>query len=370
MSGPRIAFVLSGFGGGGVERMMVNLAQGLAVYGCAVDLLIDRIHHDYFAALPESARRIELRGSETARRVFIEDYLREEQPRAAMASKLGAAAMLLEARRSAPVPVKVVVRVGTTVSLAVRRERIWTRWQSLRILRHVANEADAIVAVSRGVAEDVARLAPEGRAPVHVIANPVVTPSLLELAAKPVAHPWFTDEPTPVVLSVGRFSRAKDYPTLLRAFALLRSRRACRLVIFGDGRQRPRLERLVRRLGVSDSVDLPGFVANPYPYAARARVFVLSSLWEGSPNALAEALALGTPVVATDCPSGPRELLRDGRYGRLTPPGDPDRLAEAIEETLDNPLPADVLREAVREYTVEKSAARYLEVLGIAPAGR
>jgi glycosyltransferase involved in cell wall biosynthesis len=103
---------------------------------------------------------------------------------------------------------------------------------------------------------------------------------------------------------------------------------------------------------------------------ARASVFVLSSLWEGSPNALAEALALGTPVVSTDCPSGPRELLQDGRYGRLTPPGDAGALAAAIAETLARPLPGDRLKEAVKDYTVEKSAAQYLEVLGCSRSDR
>lgn len=366
----RIALVLPSFGGGGVERMMVNLAQRFALCGKAVDVLIDRSDHDYLAPLPASVRLIGLEGCEAARTEAIEDYLRRERPDAAMASKLGAAAMLLDARHSASVAVRAVVRIGTTVSRAMHRESAWTRWRSFRQLRRATREADAIVAVSRGVADDILRLAPGTRTRIHVIPNPVVTASLYQLAAEPADHPWFADDEIPVILSVGRFSRAKDYPTLLRAFAELQSRQACRLVILGEGRQRSRLERVVRRLGLSESVDLPGFVPNPYPYMARASVFVLSSLWEGSPNALAEALALGTPVVSTDCPSGPRELLQDGRYGRLTPPGDAGALAAAIAETLARPLPGDRLKEAVKDYTVEKSAAQYLEVLGCSRSDR
>lgn len=363
-----LAFFMPSFGGGGVERMMVNLAHGFVFYGADVDLLVDRSDHHYLAALPPSARLIALPHGESAQRRAVEDYLRKERPVAAMVSKLGAAAMLLKARRAAGSTVRVAVRIGTNISRAMQRESLWSRLRAYRALRRAAGEADAIVAVSQGVADDLRRLAPACRSPIEVIVNPVVTPSLYVLATEPVVHPWCSDSDVPMVLSVGRFSRAKDYPTLLRAFALLRARRPCRLVILGDGRQRPRLERLVRRLALSGSVDLPGFITNPYPYMARAHVFVLSSLWEGSPNALAEALALGTPVVATDCPSGPRELLRDGAYGRLTPPGDADELARAIAETLDRPLPPEVLREAVAEYTVEKSAARYLKVLGIEPA--
>lgn len=362
-----VMLFLPTFDSGGVERMMVNLAQGFARCGRAVDVLVDRSKHDYLESLPVSARLIELVGSDAARRRIVETYLRRERPASAIASKLGAATLLLDARRSASIPLRVVARVGTTVSHAMQRENPWTRWRSFRALRRLMHEADAVVAVSRGVADDITRIAPRGHAPVHVIPNPVITPSLYELAAAPTTHPWFNGAAAPVLLSVGRFSRAKDYPTLLRAFAALPTHHGCRLVILGDGRQRSRLERLVRRLGLSHSVDLPGFVANPYPYIARARVFVLSSLWEGSPNALAEALALGTPVVASDCPSGPRELLQDGKYGRLTPPGDANALSQAIVATLAAAPPPEKLKEAVQDYTAENSACQYLRVLDDQP---
>jgi len=155
---------------------------------------------------------------------------------------------------------------------------------------------------------------------------------------------------------------------LIRAFARVRAHKDCRLVILGEGRLRPELEELAQNLGIADRVAFPGFVNNPYAYMARASLFVLSSAWEGSPNVLTEAVALGRPVVATDCPSGPRELLQDGRYGPLVPVGDADKLAEAMLETLQHPLPPETIREAAAEYTVENSARRYLEVLGFWPA--
>lgn len=167
----------------------------------------------------------------------------------------------------------------------------------------------------------------------------------------------------PVILAVGRLQRQKDFPTLIRAFARLRQQRPCRLLILGEGSGRPGLERLLRELGLEQAVALPGFVANPYPYMARASLLVLSSAWEGSPNVLTEAMALGTPVVATDCPSGPAEILQQGRFGPLAPVGDAEALAAAMAATLDAPLPAATLRAAVSDYQAERSAERYLELL-------
>jgi glycosyltransferase involved in cell wall biosynthesis len=163
---------------------------------------------------------------------------------------------------------------------------------------------------------------------------------------------------------VGRLQEQKDFPTLIRAFALVRQVRPCRLVILGDGSGRAGLLALVGSLGLAKEVDLPGFQTNPYPFLGRAALFALSSAWEGSPNALTEAMALGTPVVSTDCPSGPWELLDGGRFGALVPVGDAPALAAAMASTLDKHLPPEILKAAVSEYTQETSARHYLDALG------
>jgi glycosyltransferase involved in cell wall biosynthesis len=165
-----------------------------------------------------------------------------------------------------------------------------------------------------------------------------------------------------VILGVGRLTPAKDFPTLLRAFARVRQVRAVRLVILGEGELRGTLEALVRDLGLEDSVSLPGFVQNPYAYMARAKLFVLSSAWEGFGSALVEAMACGLPVVSTDC-GGPSEILEGGMYGRLVPVGDPQALAEAILTALVEPPQADLLRARAEDFSVEKIADQYLEVL-------
>jgi glycosyltransferase involved in cell wall biosynthesis len=166
-----------------------------------------------------------------------------------------------------------------------------------------------------------------------------------------------------VILGAGRLQRQKDFPTLLRAFARLRQRRPCRLLILGEGSGRAELEQLIAALGIGADVDLPGFQPAPYPFMRAASLFVLSSAWEGSPNVLTEAMALGTPVVATDCPSGPAEILAGGRFGALVPVGDDVALADAMARTLERPLPATVLHGAVAEYNQASSARRYLEAI-------
>jgi glycosyltransferase involved in cell wall biosynthesis len=198
---------------------------------------------------------------------------------------------------------------------------------------------------------------------VVVIRNPVVTPAVDVLSREPVLHPWFRQTAIPVIMGAGRLTAQKDFPLLIRAVARVRKQRPCRLVILGQGELRGELEALAESLGIGSEVWLAGHVANPLAFMAKASVFVLSSIWEGSPNVLTEALAVGTPAVATDCPSGPREILGGGEFGPLVPVGDLPALADAILATLNNPLPATVLRRAVAEYSSHTSARRYLEVL-------
>lgn len=366
----RIAVVLSYSGDGGVERMVNSLLAGLVEAGHAVDVLVLKRRGGHYAAIPEGTRVVPLRSDHAVLAVpALVRYLRRERPAVLLAAKDHAGRAARRARARAGVPTRVVLRIGNTLSQKVSGRSALRRWLRYLPTRRLYPSADAIIAVSRGVAEDVVATSGVDPERVHVVRNPVITPEIDRLAREHVAHPWIGGE-VPLLLGVGRFSRQKDFPTLLHAFAHVRVRRPARLVILGEGDERAALERLVHRLGLDDAVDLPGFVANPYAWMARAQVFVLSSAWEGSPNALTEALHLGTPVVATDCRSGPRELLADGRYGPLVPVGDARALADAIEATLDEPLPAATLRGAVVDYTRERSTRDYLRVLGLVAAGQ
>jgi glycosyltransferase involved in cell wall biosynthesis len=201
---------------------------------------------------------------------------------------------------------------------------------------------------------------------LHIIPNPIITDRFPALCREEVSHPWFADDSgLPVVLSVGSLEPRKDFATLIDAFANVRARRRCRLVILGEGREKERLLERARQRTISEDVDLPGFLSNPYPYMKKASVFVLSSHREGSPVAIVEALACGTPVVSTDCPSGPSETLQQGQVGKLVPVGDSRAMAQAIEETLDNPPSRDFLKGAVSEHRADLAAEKYLQAMGI-----
>jgi glycosyltransferase involved in cell wall biosynthesis len=226
--------------------------------------------------------------------------------------------------------------------------------------------ADAVVAVSEGVATDLRLTTHLPAERIRTLPNPIVTPEVAALARQPLEHPWFAADAPPVILAVGRLERQKDFATLLRAFALVRHRRPGRLVVLGEGAERASLEALAVELGVAADVTFPGFVANPFAFMARAGVFVLSSRWEGMPGVLIQAMACGAPVVSTDCASGPRELLQGGRYGVLVPVGDAESLAAGITRMLDRPAPAPA--KAIAPYTRDTAVSQYLSLLEGRPA--
>jgi glycosyltransferase involved in cell wall biosynthesis len=197
---------------------------------------------------------------------------------------------------------------------------------------------------------------------VEVVYNPVITPAMLAHSNQPPDHSWFTPDQPPVILGVGRLTRQKDFATLVRAFAEVRRCRQSRLMILGEGEEQRRLEVLARELGVADDVAVPGFRENVMSYLAASELFVLSSAWEGLPTVLIEALAAGTRVVSTDCPSGPREILQDGRLGALVPVGDAPALARAIMSALDQPRDM-AAPDALVPFTRDAAVDHYLHLI-------
>ena len=226
------------------------------------------------------------------------------------------------------------------------------------LMRMLYPRADAVLAVSAGVSNDLKRLGIDPSI-VHVIHNPIDAERVRTLAA--LARPLPTSSEAPFVITIGRLTIQKDHGTLLHAFASSELRLTHRLIIVGEGVQREHLVALARKLGIENQVELVGSLVNPYPILERAALFVLSSRWEGYPNVLLEALALGVPVVATDCPSGPRELLQDGRYGRLAPVGDHLALARAMDDELQEP--ARHRDEVIAAHQPRLVAQRYLALI-------
>lgn len=343
--------------------MLVNMANGLARTGLRVDFWVGREDGPFLDRLDPAVRLLRHPRTSTRRRTAaFSGYLTERRPDVVLAAKDPAVLVALKARRLSSAPCAVVARPGS-VSQRLQRRPALLRWRDLWVMRQAYRGADLVVANSEGLARDVEAVSGIPLALIPVVRNPVVTPDLDSLGSGPPGHPWLETGQPPVVLGVGAFRRGKDFETLIQAFALARATHPMRLILLGRGRREKALRRLARDLGVSADVAFPGFLENPYPLMRAAAVLVLSSRWEGSPNVLTEALALGTPVVSTDCPSGPREILQDGHVSPLVPMGDAQGMARAILDTLAHrPDPAQ-LRAAVAEYSLAENARRYSELL-------
>lgn len=240
-----------------------------------------------------------------------------------------------------------------------KHQRLW-RWKHLRpLLRQMYLEADKLVAISGSVADDMADTLQIPRSRIEVIYNPVVNDDLYQRLQEPVEHPWLAPGGPPIILNVGRLTAQKDQATLLRSFQIARQERPLRLIILGDGPERANLEDLARNLNIDTDVDMPGIEPNPLRFMAKVNAFALTSRWEGFGNVLVEALAAGCPIVATDCPGGPTEILDRGRFGTLTS-SQPELLARAFLSTIDQPLNPKLLQDRAAEFTAERAAAAYL----------
>jgi len=366
----RVALFHFDLRGGGSERVTVNLAKGLLDWGIEVDVVLAKSQGPFTAYLPKQARLFDL-GMESSPPVGLPQlvgrlatYLRNERPEVLITHVDHYNFVPLIARWVSGISSRVIACFHTDVgqrsqSTPTLRAKLIPFFVRLSLPRF-----DAVVSVSDGVAESLSQIGKFPRERIHVIYNPIVTPELFAKAEEPLDHPWFQPGNPPVVLGVGRLSEPKDFSTLIRAFALVRKEQPARLMILGEGEDRPKLEGLVRELGIEDDVALPGFAENPFKYMKRAAVFVLSSKWEGFGNVLVEAMACGTPVVSTNCPSGPAEILERGKWGKLVPVGDVEALAKAISEVLTKGCALDAARRT-RNFTLDVVIKQYMEVMEI-----
>jgi glycosyltransferase involved in cell wall biosynthesis len=399
---PLVSLLSTNFRGGGVQMSMLRKARRLMAMGFEVEILVFEREGPLLESHGNGVAIVELVAGSAAlgrwlafradpggigdylRPVFLADppphrlgflaslagYLRERRPEALISAGSGPNMLAIWARRLANVPTRVVVSERDIVSPSIENDRRWRRLYLPSALRRTYAMADAVVAVSKGVADDLAAVTGLPRELISVIYNPVVDSKLAQLAAAPLDHPWFRTGEPPVLLAVGRLARQKDYPTLIEAFARVRAERVARLLILGSAtneedtaRERTTIMQLATQKGVAGDLELGGFAANPAAYMARAALFVLSSRHEGLGNVLIEALACGCPVISTDCPYGPAEILDHGRYGRLVPVGGSEAMAVAILATLDEPPDRERLRARGAEFTVERAVDAYLELL-------
>lgn len=364
----RLAIFLPGLYGGGAERTMLNLAQGLANRGYTVDLVLARKVGPYLSDVPKSVRVVELNSrvykiSRTLAGIpSLVHYLKHEKPEVLLSALSYANIIALWSWLLAGKPNRIFINEQNMFSSWARQLPSWYHWVFYKLARYFYPWANGVITVSEGVAVDLFQTVMVARDRIHVIHNPIITPELQEKTQIPLEHPWFETGAPPVILAVGRLTAQKDFGTLIRAFALVRQTCLARLLILGEGEERAHLENLIKQLGLEQDIKLPGFVGNPYSYMIRASLFVLSSRWEGLPTVLVEALYCGVPLIATDCPSGPREILRDGQYGQLVPVGDTNILAHAIVQSLGNKKTIPP-QESWKPYDLETVISQYICLL-------
>lgn len=365
---PLISILLPKMSGGGISRTRAALAKGLLETGeVRVEFVLEKNNGVLQHIIPDEAS-IHVLGPQRFRNMVrsLRSYMRDRQPAVMLTSKELHAFAALLARRGITPRVAVFPTLHGDFEMRLRQNRTRSEaiWLPLAV-RWFYRVADSAIGVSEGVSDSLrmgAGLSPED---VTTIFNPFDLTNIRKLsAAQPVFHPWLEqDRAHPCLVAAGRLSVQKDYGTLLQAMArLVQKQRPVRLVILGEGPRRLGLEAMIRDLSLEHWVALPGFTDNPFPNIAAADAFVLSSLWEGLPGVLVQALALGRPVVSTDCPHGPREILKDGALGGLVPVGDDEALAKAICMALDRPVEAERLRSRAQDFGVRRITDQYLDL--------
>ena len=377
-----VSFILAGLYAGGGERFVLEMARSLKDEGVSVTLVVFRQEGQLLNEVPEDVEVIELRGKRLFKNFFaLRRYLKEHADHVVVSITehihilLGLASLGLKKRA------RIVFRFGIVYS------EMFHRYTSIRdkivpfLLRFVIRRADALVAVSKEVARDLVDLFSISQDKIEVIYNPKDIEYIKQQSQATIAHPW-TKGSRPLIVASGRLHPQKDFQTLLGAMDLaVKECESLRLLILGDGKERGLLERLIREKGLEDHIELLGFVSNPFPYMKRADVFVLPSRWEGMPNVLLEALALGLCIVATDCPGGSWELLSDkdkqgelnnveyATYGVLVPVGNEGKMAEALKEMVRNKSHAQEYRdkssERVKLFAKNSAFGAYKKVLDI-----
>lgn len=358
-----IAFYIPSLNGGGAERVVVTLANTFSERGFAVDLVLATATGPYLTEVASLVNIVDLGRSRVITSLpGLVQYLRRRKP-ATLFSAMGHANLVaLQARKLAGGNTWVVVSERYN-ALIVASQQNGLRQSVIQLLnRYLYRKADVIHAVSHGVAAASSKHLCLPIEKIKVVYSPVVTPRIMKLAQENIDLPWLIKDNRFLIVAVGRLTKLKDFSTLIRAFKLVRLKTNARLVIMGEGELRSDLERLIADQSLQQSVILPGFVDNPFAVMKQANLFVLSSISEGLPNALIQAMACGTPVISTDCPSGPAEILEGGKWGRLVPVGDVELLAQAILDTLIEKEHPDVASRAAY-FSNERLADEYLRLL-------
>lgn len=364
MPSKRIAVVLQDLAGGGAERVMLNLAKGFAAAGQHVQLVLVRYTGAYVADIPSSVEVIPLNSGRTLRSIgALARYFRSHQPDAVISALPHVNIATILARLLSNTPKTVIVTEHVHVSIERQKVNQPLVRAAYRAIPFVYRLADHVVAVSKGAAIDLAAVLGVDPSRVQMIYNPVEIDTIVAAAGATPEHRWFGTGQHKILLGVGRLAEPKDFPTLIQALGILRRRGDWKLIILGDGPDRSHLQSLIEKADLAEHVDLAGFRHDAARFMAHATVFALSSRWEALPTVLIETLACGVPIVSTDCPSGPSEILDSGRYGMLVPVADPNALATAIEVQASKPCDKNANLTRAQAFSTQWAVEHYLRLI-------
>ena len=359
-----IAFFLVNLDGGGAEKVMLSLANGFAERGLKVDLVLVKLTGEYLSLISPQVRVVNLDHPRLITSLpLLVKYLKQHRPKLLISALEDPNTLAIIAKILARVPTRIVVTVHNHLTRYSTQSKELKRKLTPWFVRWLFPFADEIVAVSQGVADDAAKVSRLAPSKIKTIYNPIFTTDLIAKFQEPIDCDWLLNDRIPVILGVGRLTKQKDFATLIRAIAIVKQQYPVRSILLGQGEELPYLENLVKELDLINDVAFLGFVANPYAYMSKAKILVMSSVYEGFGNVLVEGMLAGIPVVSTNCKSGPSEILADGKYGNLADVGDASSLAIAIIDTLKNPLHPDILRKRGQEFSLAAALEQYHQLL-------
>lgn len=359
---PKIALIIPSLRGGGAEKVMVTLGNHFADIGYEVDLIAISATGPNKKLVAPSVNLVDLKTSRVALALFpLAQYLDKQRPAAVMSTMMHTNLITIAACYLSRFKGTLAIREANSISSLRQRKLTIKDKLILQMARLFYRRADACIGVSDGLTQDLVNLVGVPVSKAMTIYNPVLSKSDLEsIQTTDLAS---AKQPASII-AAGRLVEQKDFETLIDAVDLLKNRRTIQCTILGEGPLREKLEKKIEELNLSQIVTLPGYINNPYPYFIQSEVFVLSSRWEGFPSVIVQAMACGTAIVSTDCPSGPCEILEHGKWGALVPSGSPQALANAIEAALNDPYKPQVQSRAMA-FKVDEIAQKYLQALSL-----
>lgn len=359
----RVSILLPDLGGGGAEKVSLDLARQFSAAGCNVEFvllrkqgkLLERAEFEFSVACLGVKK---IRSSISPLRKYIID----RRPDVILAAMWPLTTIAVLSNLLCNNKVKVISIEHSVLSSQYSGRGLLHRLRLIFSTAFTYRFSDYSVGVSQGVADDMAMISFLGNNKIRVINNPVPPHCPADIKQKSRVGALWGDFDGYKILSVGSFKEAKRFDILLKAFSIVSNHLNVKLILLGDGPLRKDLAVLSETLGISERVIMPGFFPNTSPFYECSDLFVLSSDREGLPTVIVESLAAGTPVVATDCKSGPAEILENGKYGKLVPVGDPAALANAIEESLSEPFDPEKLKARAKDFSPDVIAKKYLDL--------